>query len=316
MVKYKCLLPIWWLTMLCLIGCKPDFIELDLSKNSVKVLSPPDNHNTSVMAVKFWWEKMEGANGYRLQLASPGFDNIQEYLLDTSLTDNSFLYSLEPGNYQWQLNAFNGSSASLSVTYSLSIDSSIDLSLQTIALTSPVNNSVTSNMNITFKWSTLYNADDYTLEVASPDFNGPPSITPVVTINDSSAQIFTQEGQYQWRVKGQNNTSNTPYTTYSFEIDTTAPNTPLLISPIANAVLTDSTISFFWDRGIVTGSSIFDSLYVYSDSLMTSLMIRTGTSSTSYMDTLSNGSYFWRVSSWDAADNYSGYSVLNKFTIQ
>lgn len=302
--------------VMCLIGCRPDFIEYDLSKESITILSPPNNHITTTSSVKFWWEELKGANGYRLQLAAPTFDNIQDYLLDTSIAYNSFTYTLEPGVYEWRLYAMNGSSSSLATTYSITVDSSNDLSIQTLGLILPSNGSIVNSMTITFKWNTLYNASDYRLEVASPDFNGVASINAVVTVEDSSVQTFSEEGHYQWRVRGQSSTSNTPFTTFAFEIDTTSPNTPVLLTPMMNEVLTDSIVSFTWDGGIVTGSDIIDSLYVYSDSLLSNEIVRYGTSATSFIDTLIGGSYFWTVGSMDAAGNVSAYSTLSKFTIQ
>ena len=59
-----------------------------------------------------------------------------------------------------QFSINNGSETEYSVR-SLKIDSTLDLSTQIVSLISPIDNYSTLDTSITFKWSALYNANEY-----------------------------------------------------------------------------------------------------------------------------------------------------------
>lgn len=297
--------------------CKPDFIEIDLSKSVVTLISPTDTLHTTTLTQTFWWSEVEGATGYEIQIISPTIANPTTLVLDSLTVYDQYTVTLTPGSYEWQVRAYNNSSTTNFTIFSLTIDSTPDIASQIIVLTSPANNLVTNQMAITFRWETLYNADDYRIEIAYPDFNGTLELNPQSVQEDSFPHDFTQEGEFQWRVRGQNAFSNTGYTTYAIEIDTTAPITPILLSPANNDTIPDTVAtSFSWDRGAVSGSTIMDSLFLYADTGMVTLLNSFYTSNPSFTDTLVSDVYFWRVRSFDAATNKSGYSVLRKLTVQ
>jgi len=298
--------------------CKPDFIEIDLNKATVTLNTPTNNLQTTTLTQTFWWDRVEGATWYEIQVVSPTLASPAVLLLDSTTASNQYTLTLTPGNYEWQVRAFNNSSSTDFTFSGFTIDSTPDISSQIIVLTAPVNNLITNDSTITFKWDTLYNADDYRFEIAIPDFNnGTEELAPQAVEIGSITHSFKQEGVFQWRVRGQNAFSNTPYTTFTIEIDTTRPNVPLLVNPAYNEILPDSiNPTLFWDRGTVTGSTIMDSLYIYADSSLTNLVRGVFTANTSYSDSLGLGDFYWRVISIDAASNRSGYSPLRKFTIQ
>lgn len=307
-------------TLLTLIyTCKLDFVAIDLTDQLPVLLAPQNGYQTSTLTHTFWWEELEGASGYEIQIVSPSFSNIQALVLDSNTTDNVYTFTLSPGSYEWRLRAYNGNSTTAYVAWALTIDNSPDISTQVMVLNSPVNNLATNQLAMNFYWQTIPNADDYRFELYTPDFNGTEVIPAEITINDSTSHLFTAEGDYAWRVRGQNDLSNTPYTTYTFEIDTAAPNIPDLSLPLANdTVPGSSSIDFSWDRGAVTGSSITDSLLIYSDTTFTNLIKGYSTTNTSLNDSITAGAgdYFWGVRSFDAAGNKSDYSLFRKIIIQ
>jgi hypothetical protein len=290
-----------------------DIIEEDLGNNLVTILSPSDSLHSEISSITFWWEKLEGAEGYNLQIAKPSFLNVSQLCLDTNITSDKFIFSLIPGQYQWRIKAYNGSSCTEYVTYNLSIDSTADLSGQTIILLSPTDKDTTNKTTFTFKWDTLYNADDYRIDICTPDFSGT-KVLSIVTESDTFKYPL-QEGRYEWGVRGQNSLTNTPFSKRSLYIDITVPNIPSLLTPANNTNMNDSIINFSWSRGVVTGSTIKDSLYIYFDSTMTTIKRAKYLSLTNYTDSLGVGTFFWRVRSIDAAENYSNYSALRKLTL-
>lgn len=300
------------LNTLLLFSCD-DVIEKDLSNKQLTVISPANNIITSNSTITFWWEILEGAEYYQIQIVKPSFDSIIQLILDTSTTKDKILLSLSPGNYQWRLKAWNNNSHSLISTLSLTIDSTMDLSQQVILLSEPSAFDTTNQNSVSFSWYSLYNADDYRLEIWSPDFNS----SNVFSVNTSSNSLIHDlpEGSYEWGVRGQNITSSTIYSKRFIYIDTTAPNDPVLITPADNAILNNGEILFSWSRGITSGSSISDSLYLYTDSTMTNIKLCQLLLSPNYNDSVGIGIYYWRVRSMDAAGNYSNYSNLRKLTI-
>ncbi|MCD4664836.1 MAG: hypothetical protein K8R68_06150, partial [Bacteroidales bacterium] len=81
------------LILLTFMACK-DIIEDDLTRQSVNLLAPPDAFHTTISTHSFWWDVVEGSEGYNLQIVSPSFDYIERLFLDTNITFNRYDYSL------------------------------------------------------------------------------------------------------------------------------------------------------------------------------------------------------------------------------
>jgi hypothetical protein len=297
-----------------LLSCE-DIFEKNLKKENVEILAPTNGLESDISTITFWWNEVDGALGYSLQVVSPTFSSVSKLILDTNISKNKFTYSLIPGSYQWRVRAYNNSSETDYVTYSLTIDSTADITQQTIILVSPSDKDTTNQMSFTFRWDTIYNADDYRFEIWIPDFSGTNFLS--VTLEADNFNYTLVEGAYEWGVRGQNSTTNTQYSKRTIYVDTTNPNTPALLTPTSNDTISDSlSLDFSWSRGTVTGSSIKDSLYIYTDQTMAIIKRQKYLNSTTYTDSLGIGNYWWRIRSIDAAGNYSSYSVLRKFTVQ
>lgn len=298
-------------------SCK-DVFEEDLAKKTVTINSPQNALQTTNLTQTFWWEPVEGAIKYNLQIVSPTFLNIQKLVLDTNVTICKFEYTLNPGLYEWRVKAFNSSSYTPYITYSLQVDSTADLSNQQIVLIAPGSSFATNQTGISFSWYSLYNAEDYRFELRNSDWNGSLVINPIITTYDT-VNLALAEGTYAWGVQAHNSTSNSPFSTRIITIDLTNPNIPLLSYPAANitindSTLTASTITFGWLRGSNTGSAIQDSLYIANDSLFSNIFDSAVLADTTYSKSFTSaGSYFWKVRSYDAAGNKSSYSVTRKF---
>jgi hypothetical protein len=297
--------------LLTIFACE-DIVEDDLSKKSVILLAPPNEFHTTITSNTFWWEVVDGCTGYNLQIVSPSFDYIERLFLDTNIVINKWDFSLLPGEYEWRVRAYNNTTTTLFTTYSIIIDSTIDISQEIIQLLTP-NDMDTSNIPLNqFKWALLYNADDYNFQLY---FEGVKYFTKT-TVNDTVIKSLNEgDGLYKWEVRGQNAFSNTAYSSRTIFIDTTPPAKPVLIEPANLATLPDSLIYFEWNHEITTGSSIKDSLYIATDLLMNNLIRSIFLAYPNYEDSLGPGDYFWKVRSLDKAGNKSVYSDIRKFTI-
>ena len=292
-------------------GCEA-FIETDLKEEIVVLRSPPDGLTTTISTQTFWWNYVDGADRYSLQIVSPSFSYTERLILDTLIEQNKYSFSLIPGTYEWGVSAMNYSSQTLYSVHRLVIDSTNDISQETIFLVEPATNDTTNDTTIRFKWMPLYNAEDYNFQLF---FNG----NMFVSYNwlfDTITQVLDQgDGSYEWKVRGQNAFSNTAYSLRLLYLDTTPPNKPILLQPVNESVLADTIISFGWDRGLETGSSIKDSIYIYVDQFPGSILVAKLVNQPAYSDSLGPGEYYWRVRSLDAAGNKSNYSDIGHFFV-
>ena len=107
-MKKKCLII---LIVICLISCD-ETLEFSLIGKKVTLLAPVNNLNTTDSVHTFYWEKLNGAVQYQLQIVSPRFDSIVRLVDDTIITNNTFHTELDKGTYQWRVKALNNSTQS------------------------------------------------------------------------------------------------------------------------------------------------------------------------------------------------------------
>jgi len=299
-----------------LISCEK-FGEKNISKSVVVLLSPTQNQSDSILSKLFWWEEVEGADSYHLQVVSTSFDNIISLAVDTLLSGTKFNLTLVPGNYQWRVRAENGAYESPWTTYNLTISNTNSLAGQTITSATPADGNVTSDTNITFNWTALAKATSYNFVIKKVPSNVEVLNTNIST--NSKVYPFTEDGKYSWSVQGINNISASVASIQYITIDKTKPNLPVLTFPtvVTDTIKTYPT-TFTWSIGTDNGSTVSDSIYFSTDSTFVSNILFatfvTGAETYSFNGGFSNtGKIFWRVRSIDAAGNKSAYSVAKPF---
>ena len=100
------------------------FFETDIESDIVVLLAPADSLRTSMFKHTFWWNHVDDADNYTLQIVSPGFYNIRKLVLDTSITDNHTQYTLYPDTFEWRVRANNSAYSTPFTTNYLIIDTS------------------------------------------------------------------------------------------------------------------------------------------------------------------------------------------------
>ena len=284
-----------------------DFIEVELSGKSITVLAPANNTVSSSYSQLFKWEDLKGAEKYQLQIVKPNFASVAQFVLDTTTASTQFAFNLQPGNYQWRLRAMNNSSMTEYQTFSLTIDSTLDLSSSFVILNAnPVDNYYSKLFTNTFSWQAMTNADNYVFQLVS---GGSPASTTATTLN----YTFTAEGVYQWKVYAQNSYSNSAFSvTRTITIDTAAPDVPTYISPTSDA-LTANPIVLMWNT---SSTANYSHLQISTDSLFLSALAdikdtiipNTGISvSYNFYSSVVGEKYYWRVQDLDFAGNESQY---------
>lgn len=307
---------LFYLLMIAVVSSCSEFQEPQLNNESIEVLTPRDSLRTSVATQQFFWYELEDAIDYELQIVTPSFSQIDRLILDTIIAKNKVLMTLTPGEYQWSVRAFNNSSASPYTVHTLFIDSTINLTTQTLQLLSPRDFDTSNQTSQFFNWQKIYNAAEYKFELWTPNEAGT-LVQQAVLLEDTLSINNLDEGSYVWKVRAQNQLTNSVYSKRIFLIDTTSPNKPDLLEPDTNAMILGNNIDFKWSRGGTnTGSEIIDSLYISQNSSFSSFYRLERTSDNMVqIDSLPTGNYFWRVKSFDAAQNKSEFSETREITV-
>jgi hypothetical protein len=297
------------------ISCNEIFEE-DLSKYKVKLFSPSNKVITSIQTQQFWWSRVEGASNYNIQIVTPSFDSIASLLVNSTISTDTFTFTLSPGRYQWKVTALNGFSAAKSDTFSIVIiaDTAQDLRRQTLLLETPAASTATNIKDIIFTWQKLLAAKEYRVQIASPDFLNLSNIKVDKRVKGESFTASLEEGSYRWRVRAENDNTNTDYTERALTVDFTAPNAPTLLGPPIDS-LSILPVILRWNADI--DNSIRDTLYIYRDSTASRIILKAAQTNTTYSfrDTTAN-IYYWRVRSTDKAGNNSTYSPLWWFRVK
>lgn len=314
MKVFKKLLRMWMLLMV--VSCST-WQEPQIDNEVVEIFIPRDSLVTDIATQLFYWYGVEWALKYELQIASPNFARIDRLMLDTNVTDTKFEFTLPPGEYEWSLRAYNGSSSTGYTVHKLYIDSTLDLSNQTLVLMKPADRDTSNRGLYLFEWQNLYNADYYRFELYQPNIGGQ-LITSREVQSDTLKYRPQIEGAFEWRVKAINSGSQTTYFNREFYRDATPPQAPVLTSPPNDDFINNGIVDFTWNSSSEGGASIRDSLFLNTDSTFAlKPYARYSTQKGELqVDTLSSGTYYWRVRSYDKAGNIGSWSVGRKFILQ
>ncbi|MBC9794704.1 hypothetical protein [Sinomicrobium weinanense] len=165
------------------------------SDNTVVLNSPENNLVTNEAEIALSWGVIEEATGYRVQILDAGESVVQE----EEVTEPSLDITFEEGGFTWQVRAEKDAESTLYTSRELLIDLTVP---NTPELTAPVDESTTSETEITFTWSreNISGSAEYDkISVYSDE-----SLETLVTEEEVNNKTFTatlEEGTYYWNVK-------------------------------------------------------------------------------------------------------------------
>ncbi|WP_431166737.1 hypothetical protein [Tenacibaculum halocynthiae] len=93
-----------------------------------------------------------------------------------------------------------------------------NISNEKIVLLAPSDNTQLDAGLISFNWQTIEDADNYNIQIATPNFKSATKILLDTIINNKSIDKDLTSSQYEWRVKAMNTEYETSYSTNSFTI--------------------------------------------------------------------------------------------------
>jgi len=98
----------FYILISCLCLTCDDIIEVeDISQHTVVVLAPTNDSILAEGNITFSWDAVKDAERYKLQIATPGFENAAQIILDSTVTITNFSKALELGDYEWRVRAEN-----------------------------------------------------------------------------------------------------------------------------------------------------------------------------------------------------------------
>jgi hypothetical protein len=295
-----------------------DIIEPSISKSQVQLEAPTDQFLSTSYAVNFWWDEVNHALSYHLQVVTPNFSSPTSLVLDTTITGNKFTYTFSPGNYQWRVMAENGSSQTAYTTPRNFTVASSSITTQMVLLGTPANNYLTNQANVTLTWGSLYGATKYQVEIDTNNFVNENSIVLNETIPGLQLSFtFPKDQTYQWRIKAENDTAQAKWSSvYSMTYDNIPPPQVTLSSP-SNGGTVSLPVSLQWNS---TSTAVSYKLYVFQSDSTTiyNSTFPVTLNTTSYTFNLGNSgsTIYWRVYAVDAAGNVSQPSALRSFVLQ
>lgn len=312
-MKTKLLFTIITVFTLCFIFSCNDLIEIDLTSSNITETIPTDNTLAIEFSQTFWWNELKGASNYNLQIVQPSFSSPRKFISDTLIQQNSFTLLLDPGVYEWRVRGENASSYTNYKVQTLTIDSSLNLSNQSVILSSPSDKSYEANLTQIFSWDAIPNVENYIFQL----FSGNTAITTQTTPNNNITYTFAAEGAYSWKVIAQNTlTASQPSLTSVITIDTTKPQPITAIRPLLDTI-TANPIELTWNT--TAPLSILDSTYASQLQISTDSTFATITTKDTliinranpirynFLNATIGQDYYWRVKGIDRAGNESTY---------
>ncbi len=240
-------------------------------------------------------------------------------LIDTVDT-NTMVVELSEGVYDWHVMAFDeaGNTSDWSPIDSFGVDVTPPSAVELIA---PENNSILNTSEITFDWS---DAVDTTSGIAGYWLAISMDVTFASAdsffVSSSETTLTLADTTWFWKVKAVDNSGlESDWTlAWMLTIDTHAPDTPTLVSPVGGEWLHSTSVTFEWTRveKIAKADAKATPVHYVVEVLSGGLTVLIDTVDTNTMVVeLNEGIYDWHVMAFDEAGNASDWSPTDSFGV-
>tara|TARA_R110001599_G_scaffold184627_5_gene378680 strand:- start:127259 stop:132175 length:4917 start_codon:yes stop_codon:yes gene_type:complete len=279
-----------------------------------ELLSPANNGKDIVISPDFVWTGAQGATKYEFELSSAlDFSSLSENqtLTDTTLSLN-FDLSYET-QYYWRVRGIGVSDTS---------DWSPVFNFKTIfdkpeapVLLSPEDEAMDLEITSLFEWSSVKNAESYTLQISEVSDFTTMFFESTLTDTMETAGEFDYQSVYYWRVKASNSTGDSDFsTTFSFTVKGEDASVPVPLSPENNSENVSVSPQFIWNnaQGAVQYEFQLSDEAEFNTTLASDIQSDTTTGIS--VDLNFESSYFWRVRGIGAASDSSDWSPTMTFS--
>jgi subtilisin family serine protease len=281
-----------------------------------ELISPVSGAQSAGMPI-FSWGSVADAEAYQFEYGL--VDNGEEYIYRSDVLSTT---SIQPPKkntnvtYYWFARARDaaGNWSEWSSSNSITVLSNTPAQ---VALDSPANKTLTNDKTPQFTWVLLDNSEYYHLQIADSKY-----FTNIFFDQDAiPGQTYTllsdlgPDGVYYWRVRGRNGSDD--YGAWSgaryFTLDTTAPDAPLLLSPVDNSTYAGQP-TYKWSRP--STSKYYHFKYTTLGDPDTEVYLSDDLRSYKFKaPAIAEGTYYWYAQAGDAAGNWSDWSTPFTITI-
>ncbi|RNL88499.1 hypothetical protein ED312_08610 [Sinomicrobium pectinilyticum] len=166
------------------------------SGNTVILNAPEDNFVTNQEEVGLSWGAIAEATGYRVQVRNEDDSVVQE----EEVTETALEITFEEGNFTWQVRAEKDAESTLYSSREILVDLTAP---NTPELTSPADQSTTTNTEVTFTWSrgNIAGSAEYDKIFIYSD-ESLQNLVEEEEVTNKTHTATLEEGVYYWNVKG------------------------------------------------------------------------------------------------------------------
>ncbi len=299
-----------------LVSCEEVFFETDLSESHVSILSPANNAEIEGTNVSLYWESLEGATSYQLEIARGSFSS-GNYVFSEEMEASSIEIELPLGDYEWRVRGRNSQYISLAQTAQFTLVDITEFSNRQVRIINP-NTDVISNVTATIEllWNSVEEANLYRIQIERDDI-----IENEYTTQDTIYSINLNEGLSIIKIRAENESQNTIYTRREYILDQTDPETPVLRFPEDNQSITNTEeVEFVWEPDFEDSNTTapeFDSIYLFYDEGLDRLYLKEEIAQSNEItyELEIDSTYSWFVRRFDRAGNASDSSEVRQFRI-
>ncbi|MCD8185087.1 MAG: hypothetical protein LUD68_01090 [Rikenellaceae bacterium] len=283
---------------LLMLGCDELMVK-DISNKQLALISPTPQAVLSDGRITFSWEEAEFVDYYRLTLAASSSGSLEGALVDSLLEGTRFTLTetLAAGAYEWRLQGYNAEYRTPVRTSTFRVQTSRDISGQSVSVLSPVEGVAVYSQPVTFAGESLSGALLYRIWVASPAFDGAQQILAEETLEETLYRMELPDGAYQWRIQACNEDYQSEWQTIGFRVRSSPDLSTAgvtVLSPKEGARVESREVLFAWealsgaeDYRITLAKPDFDRPEQWLDD--------TVLSETTYRMELQDGEYQWRI---------------------
>lgn len=287
--------------------------RIDTIPPAVPTLVSPLNGATLTDSItRFHWNVSSGAQRYRILVTkdSSGLDITDSATVDT--TGYRISYILPESLYHWKVKAADSAGNWSGYSEQRWFKTSI-----IPRLIAPTHNATLGSHTVGLIWHPVYGSLSCQVQVSIDSTFAAYEINRTVASPDTQTIVAgLVYNAYFWRVRAIRSSDTSGWSAVrKFNISAPPPAVPVLIFPDSGAVVADSQPRFHW--GEVADIWLYH-FEVSSDSLFSVLedSVNTDTTGVTVSGKLDDGSYWWRVRSYDNINNWSAFSAPWKFVVQ
>lgn len=226
-----------------------------------KLTFPIDNEILDTEEVKFIWEPATYAISYTIQV----IDHLGRIQLERTTTGTSYPYKLLYGTYRWRVKSLGISGNSEYSSFeNFKIQEQQEPVLSPPQLLLPTNEQVLDNVEVSFAWIKVDEANSYYIQISSNKNFTNLVIDEMITSNE--VKYLLEEKEYYWRVKAVSDFTSSEYSEVrSFSIEKEEPVMPQKKTPFTINKVFESRYKKQGDSEFKTLLFTVDIEYVHTD---------------------------------------------------